>query len=186
MAESRWKVLSSRYLTRAWWMSIREDTVRTPSGQTLDAYHVLEVPDWVCVLAITKAQKVVLVRQYRHGIGESNLELPAGAVDGDELTLNAAKRELAEETGYTADHWKFVASLHQDPSRQTNKAHVFVATGATFVQPPQLDPAESISVELIDCRLLKGMVDSAEIRHSTHVAGILLAMNDPEIRDMLS
>ena len=99
-----WKRLSSRYLVENPWLKLRGDTCELPSGLQVEDYFVIEAPDWCHVLALTEQNEVVLVRQYRHALGEVTLELPGGVVDetGDRraAALSAVQRELLEETGY--------------------------------------------------------------------------------------
>ena len=98
-----WTVLGTEYLHRGPWLTVRRDRVRLPAGAVLDDYHVLEYPAWVSVVAVTPDDRLVLVRQYRNGVGAVHDELPAGTVEpGDPDSLAAAKRELLEETGYGA------------------------------------------------------------------------------------
>src|SRR5437899_1419916 len=95
-----WQVLDSKYSYRDRWLSIRSDTVRVPNGTILSPYHTIEFPEWTCAIALTPEQEVLLVEEYRHGIGRVSLELPSGTYeDADGDMLIAMKRELLEETG---------------------------------------------------------------------------------------
>ena len=98
--ERKWKTLKSEYLIRRPWLTARRDTVELPGGSVNPEFYVLEYPDWVNVLAITSDDEFVMIRQYRHGLGQTRYELCAGVVDPGESPLEAAKRELSEETGY--------------------------------------------------------------------------------------
>ena len=98
----KWKILSSEYLFRDLWFTVRKDICETPDGKIIDPYYVYEFPTWVSALAITEDNQVVMVRQYRHGIEETILEVPGGCVDDTDKSLETAiARELAEETGYS-------------------------------------------------------------------------------------
>ncbi|MEH2230992.1 MAG: NUDIX hydrolase [Nostoc sp.] len=101
-----WIVLKSRHLVKDRWISVRSDTCQMPNGTIVDPYYVLEYPTWVNVVALTKKQEIILVKQYRHGLKQTILELPSGAVKTEDvLPMEAAKRELLEETGYTSNHF---------------------------------------------------------------------------------
>ena len=96
-----WKVVKSEYLARKPWFTVRHERIELPDGRSIPDYYVFEYPDWVNVIAITKEGKFVFIDQYRHGLGETNYEIPAGVAEPDDASmLAAAQRELAEETGY--------------------------------------------------------------------------------------
>jgi ADP-ribose pyrophosphatase len=96
----KWKVLDSEYLIERPWLTARRDKVELPDGRVIDEYYVLEYPDWVNVIAITKDGKFVMETQYRHALGVNSIELPCGVMEEGETPMEAAKRELLEETGY--------------------------------------------------------------------------------------
>src|SRR4029453_5965172 len=99
-----WQVLDSTYPSRVRWLAVRSDTVRVPNGTVLSPYHTIEFPEWVCAIALTPEREIVLIEEYRHGIERNSFELPCGTPDHEgESVLEATKRELREETGYSAD-----------------------------------------------------------------------------------
>ena len=97
--EDKWKILKSEYIAHRPWMTARCDMVQLPDGRVNPEYWVLEFPDWVNVIALTKDGHMVMVRQYRHALGITEYELCAGVMEEGETPLEAAKRELLEETG---------------------------------------------------------------------------------------
>lgn len=109
-------------------------------------YYVLEYPDWANVLAVTEDEQVILVRQYRHGVGQVGLELPGGAVDPGEEPAVALRRELLEETGHDVGELEPTVTLAPNPATHTNWAHSFLARGCRRVAAPQLDATEDIEV----------------------------------------
>ena len=94
-----WKVLRTEYLIKRPWLTARRDDVELPDGRTIPEYYVLEYPDWVNVIAITKDGHFVMERQYRHALGCTCFELPCGVIEQGETPIEAAMRELEEETG---------------------------------------------------------------------------------------
>lgn len=103
--EARWRVLDREYIIKRPWLTARRDKVELPDGRIIEEYYVLEYPDWVNVIAITKDGQFVMERQYRHGLGVHSTELPCGVMEKGEDPLEAAKRELFEETGYGNGEW---------------------------------------------------------------------------------
>jgi 8-oxo-dGTP pyrophosphatase MutT (NUDIX family) len=170
--EKRWEKLKSRYLIKRWWLNLREDHVRLPNGVELPDYHIMECPNWACVVCQTESGDVVLVEQYRYGIDEVMLELPGGALDADEDPMEAAKRELLEETGYVAEEWTYLGHCAPDPPRHTNDAYLFFARNGRHVKAQDLDRSEEMNVHLVPAQTLMEQVDASKIRHGIHLTAI--------------
>lgn len=147
--ERKWKTLKSEYLIRRPWLTARRDTVELPNGNVNDEFYVLEYPDWVNILAITDGGEFVMIRQYRHGIGQTRYELCAGVVDPGEEPLEAAKRELWEETGYGGGEWESTMVISGNPSTTNNLTHCYLAKGVRRVSGQHLEGTEDISVHLL-------------------------------------
>ena len=147
--DGKWEILGSEYLFRRPWLTVRKDCVKLPNGQVNDEFYVLEYPDWVNVIAITKDGEFVMERQYRHGLGVTCYEVCAGVVEEGEPPLEAAKRELLEETGYAGGEWEEIMTLCGNSSTSNNYTHCFVALGVEKVAEQTLERTEDISVELL-------------------------------------
>lgn len=146
-----WKVLQSKYLIKRPWLTARVDKVQLPSGVVNDEYYVLEYPDWVNVTAITRDGRFVMVRQYRHGLRETLTELCAGVIDpADKSPLDAARRELWEETGYGGGQWSLLLKASPNASAMTNMSYCFLARDVEQVSTQHLEPTEDISVLLLE------------------------------------
>jgi ADP-ribose pyrophosphatase len=144
-----WQLLDSTYAFRDRWLRVRSDTVRLPGGKTLSPYHVVEVADWVNVVAISEAGNVVLVEQYRHAVKRVMLEIPAGHVDPKEGREAAARRELLEETGYGGGTWHALGALHPVASRFANQVHSYLALGVRKVGEPLQEETENLHIREI-------------------------------------
>lgn len=161
--EDRWKILESTYISRRPWMTARLDKVQLPDGRINPEYWVLEFPDWVNVIAITKDGKMVMVRQYRHALGITEYELCAGVMEDGETPLQAAKRELMEETGFGGGEWTEYMTICANPSNHTNLARTFLATGVERLSEQHLDDTEELTCHLLSQEEVFGMLQRGEI-----------------------
>ena len=161
--EDRWKILESTYISRRPWMTARLDKVQLPDGRINPEYWVLEFPDWVNVIAITKDGKMVMVRQYRHALGITEYELCAGVMEDGETPLEAAKRELMEETGFGGGEWMEYMTICANPSNHTNLARTFLATGVERLAEQHLDDTEELTCHLLTQEEVFGMLWRGEI-----------------------
>lgn len=130
-------------------------------------YYVMEFVDWVNVVPITADGQIVMIEQYRHGGGETFLEIPGGSTHGpDEDPKIAWARELEEETGYTSKTWIYCGYHFPNPALQTNKMHTFLAVDCVKTAEPELDPFEDLSVHLYPIEEVHRKWEAGEIRHS--------------------
>jgi 8-oxo-dGTP pyrophosphatase MutT (NUDIX family) len=145
-----WQVLDSTYSYRDRWLAVRSDTVRVPNGTVLSPYHTIEFPEWVCAIALTPENEILLIEEYRHGIGRSSFELPCGTLEEQgEDVLAAMKRELLEETGFASDDWHTLGSSTANTARQNNRVHSFLVLDSRRVAEQALDPGEVIRAHAI-------------------------------------
>jgi 8-oxo-dGTP pyrophosphatase MutT (NUDIX family) len=176
--EKKWHTARSDTLLQDRWINLRADHCVTPAGHAIGPYYVLSYPEWVHVVATTDAGSLVLVRQYRHAAGEFLLELPGGAADPkDTNPEQAARRELEEETGFSAQRWELITSLHPNPATHTNRVHFYLALGAVCNRSQSLDAGEEgLSVELLEIQTVLSGLRSGLIGQASHVSGILLGL----------
>jgi len=142
----------------------------------LSPFYVLEEKEWVHVVALNSGGQVLLTRQYRHAAGLVCTELPCGAVEAGEAPLEAAKRELREETGHTAEEWTPIAALFANPARQTNRVHCFLARGLNRVGRQALDDSEDIAFEFVPRAEVMRQIQKGDFCQALHVATYLLTM----------
>ncbi len=172
MDEPGWQVTASSYVLDTPYLRVRQDRIVLPDGTVIEDYYVRESRGFVIVFALTTNGEVVLVRQYKHGIGRTLVELVAGAIDEGEQPLQAAIRELAEETGYAADTIEYVRSFPTDAVSANTTAHLFLARGAYKAGEQQLDVTENITVELASLSELREMIRRGDIESMPHVGAV--------------
>jgi 8-oxo-dGDP phosphatase len=172
-----WNVRSSEYIRRDQWIGVRADHCVTSTGVEIAPYYVLEYPDWVHIIALDEDDNLVLVKQYRHGIASTSIEVPAGRMDADDDgPLAAAARELAEETGYISGDLRLVGTFSPNPATHANRIHTVLALRAERRVDITLDAAEDISVEIVPYREALRLVRSGAIVHAPQIASLLVAL----------
>lgn len=168
----KWKLLESKYLVQRPWATLRVDKLELPNGNIKDEYYVLEYPRWVNMVAITEEQKVLFVRQYRHGAEEIMVELPAGVVEeGEELEV-AAQRELLEETGYAFDSIEYICELYANPATSGNLTYTYLLKGGKKVKEQELDHSEDIEVVEMSIDEAKQFLFDNKIGQALHSAAL--------------
>jgi ADP-ribose pyrophosphatase len=173
----KWKTLSSEYLFSDLWFRIRKDKCETPQGKIIDPYYVYEFPEWVTALPVTEDGRIIMVRQYRHALGVTCIEIPGGCVDETDKDYETAiARELLEETGYTFSSYDYLGETSSNPSTNSNLMHMFLAKGGKRTGEQQLDHNEEIELEFYTLPELKQLLKTGEIIQSMHVTCILFAL----------
>jgi 8-oxo-dGTP pyrophosphatase MutT (NUDIX family) len=165
-----WKVLESKHIHP----KFRVDKCELPNGNFLNAI-VFEFTSWANVLALTKNNEAVLIRQYRHGVRDVMWEIPGGVVEDGEDPIEGVKRELLEETGYTSSTIIPLGRFHPNPAIQTNTMYTYLALDAEKVSGQNLDGAEDIEVHLVPVDELIPMIQRGEFLHALQVAAVFHA-----------
>jgi 8-oxo-dGTP pyrophosphatase MutT (NUDIX family) len=132
----------------------------------------LHAADWVIVVPITEMGEVILVEQHRSGTDALSLEPPGGRVDPGESELDAAKRELLEETGYGGGTWEPLGCVRPDAALFSNTLWLFAAHDVVPVAPPVADPFERITVKRHGVDDLKQLLVSGAIHHGPAVIAV--------------
>lgn len=127
---------------------LRRDVVRLPSGVTQDLVWV-DHPGAVGIAAVDETGRLVLVRQYRHAVRQDLLEIPAGRLEPGEDRLQAAMRELEEEAGLRAAHWRLLQDIVPAPGFASERLSIFLARGLSSAGPfaARCDEDEELSQE---------------------------------------
>ena len=176
MSDEAWTVIRSRYVLRDLWLTVRADDCVTPRGAILAPYYIVERPDFVAILALDRDDQVILVRQYRHGLGTMSLELPGGVMDAGEADpIAVARRELSEETGYWGGSFRPLVALGVQPASASNRAHLVLAEGveAGLAHP---EASEDITVVRVPREEARVLAVSGAILNAKHVGFLLLGL----------
>jgi 8-oxo-dGTP pyrophosphatase MutT (NUDIX family) len=173
----QWKILKSEYLHNEPWLTIRKEKCELPNGKIMPAYYILEYPSWTSAFALTKDNKVIMVKQYRHGLGEISIEIPGGVVDKGETTETAIARELKEETGYQFESYEYLGKISANPATSNNYMHMYIARGGEKVAEQQLDETEDVEVTIYTINEIKQLLRENKIVQALHVACIFYALN---------
>ena len=161
-----WPRLSQRTIHSARIFELLAESHVSPrTGEQFEAL-VLESADWCNVIALTDADELVMVRQFRFGSQQVELEIPGGIVDPGEQPLISAQRELLEETGYRAARWTSLGWVAPNPAMQRNRLHSFLAEGCELVAETEFDAFEDLATELLPRAKVDELIADGTISHA--------------------
>jgi ADP-ribose pyrophosphatase len=166
MSLPTWTRLASRPLADCKVFQLRADTWRSPRTGEAHDFFVLESPDWVNVLPFTDEGELILVRQHRFGVDRDSLEIPGGMVDPGESPLDAARRELLEETGYAPSRFEPLGTIESNPAILTNLTHTFLAPGCREVAAQKLDSTEELELVKVPVARIDELLQDGDIKHA--------------------
>lgn len=174
-----WEVLSTRQVIDTPFLRIRSEEVALPDGSILSDYYIIENRGWVGIVPITEDGRFIINKQYKHGIGREVLEFPAGAIDPHEIDpLEAAERELMEETGYSSEPGQIELLSHMmaNPTGSVAEVWWYLARGVRKTGEQKIDPAEVIENILVTPAELVELLHNAHFRVLGHVAAAYQAL----------
>lgn len=169
--QEHWDYLGSTEAFKGQIMKVRLDRYHFKPRQITRDYTVMEFGDWVNVIPLTPDGQVVLVRQWRHGVRQTCLEIPGGMIDPeDDNPATAAARELEEETGYIARELVHIGTVQANPAIQNNLCHTYLALDAEPSGQRNFDPTEFIETDVMALDKAFDLLRDGTIGHSLVVA----------------
>ena len=184
-----WEEIETEHIVQDEWIDFRRSTYRFPDGSTFGPYYSYSRRSYVVIVATDQDGNYICVRQFRQGIGEVTTEFVAGGIerkDGKEYgggpkgmaedALDAAKRELAEETGYESDEWEYLMTVPSNATIADNYAHIFMAKNCRKFSGQELDETEFLNVVLLDAGELENLVKEGKFQQAIHIMAWLLAL----------
>lgn len=165
-----WKRNKSETVADCRVFTVRKDFCRRDSDGAEATFFVVENPDWVNIIALTKAEEVILIEQFRHGAEEIILEIPGGMVDAGESHTMTAARELAEETGFTPREVILLGKSRPNPAIQNNWIYHYLALDCEKSGEVKFDEHESIAAKLVPADEIENLIADGTIMHSLVIA----------------
>lgn len=168
-----WPVLGTKRLADYRIFNIRSDLKRSPRTGEEHDFYVIEAGDWVNVVALTTAGKLVMIHQYRHGSETVELEIPGGLIDPQDVSpLEAGLRELREETGYEGSRAELIGRIYPNPAIMNNVCHTVLVRDCELKHPTKFDHGEDLATVLIDPAEIPSLVSEGKIGHSLVVVAL--------------
>ncbi len=191
----RWTEVSREHIIQDEWIDFRKQAFRYPDGKIWEPFYSYSRRDYVVIVASDEEGRYLCVRQFRHGIQEVTTEFPAGGIErrdgrdyraegaptgeddasAAEPALEAAKRELSEETGYVSDEWEHLLTIPSNATIADNYAYIFRAKNCRKVSGQSLDATECLNVELHTAREIGEYIRTGNFQQAVHVMAWLLA-----------
>ena len=172
-----WEEVKTKHIVKNEWIDFRESAYRFPDGTVFEPYYSYSRRDYVVIVPFDTEGNLICVRQYRQGIRAVTTEFPAGGIERKdaEEALDAAKRELTEETGYASEDWTHLLTIPSNATIADNYAYVYMARNCKKVSGQNLDDTEFLNVEINTEAELEKLIKEGEFQQSVHVMAWLLA-----------
>ena len=181
-----WEEVSTEHIIQDEWIDFRKSAYRFPDGRVFEPFYSYSRRDYVVIVASDTEGNYLCVRQFRQGIKKVTTEFPAGGIertDGKEYgsgdlsaedALEAAKRELREETGYESDEWRHLLTVPSNATIADNYAHLFAAENCRKITGQSLDETEFLNVKKFKKQEIEELIAKGEFQQAIHITAWLL------------
>ena len=177
-----WEEISTEHVVQDQWIDFRRSAYRYPDGRVFSPFYSYSRRDFAVIVASDEEGRYICVRQFRQGIKTVTTEFPAGGIEpgkSQESALEAAKRELKEETGYVSDRWRKLLSIPSSATISDNTAWLFVAENCRRTAAQELDAMELLRVEKHTAEEIDVMLAEGSFQQSVHALAWLLSKQAP-------
>lgn len=168
-----WKIKETKHVLDSEYIKVDKDDVILPHGREIKDFYKVTIKDCAAIAAITSDNHIILKKEYRHCYGEELIEIPAGVLEENEESLNAAKRERQEETGYKSEKWTYLGKTVESSAKLTNFMYIYLAEDCEKVSDQKLDYGEDIEVLEVGLDEAVEMIMNNEIICSSSIGAIL-------------
>lgn len=173
MVEKMWKIKKTERILDSEYVKVDKDDVILPHGREIKDFYKVTIKDCAAIVAITPDNHIVLKKEYRHCYGEELIEIPAGVLEAGENPIQAAKRELEEETGYRSEKWTYLGKTVESSAKLTNYMYIYLAEDCEKVSSQKLDYGEDIEVIEVEFEKAVEMIMNNGIICNSSIGAIL-------------
>lgn len=184
-----WEEVRTEHIIQDEWIDFRKSAYRFPDGRVHEPFYSYSRRDYVVIVASDTEGNYLCVRQFRHGIKKVTTEFPAGGIereDGKEYgrtqdvsaedALEAARRELLEETGYESDEWRSLLTVPSNATIADNYAYLFAARNCRRVTGQSLDETEFLNVTKLSAQEIEKLISAGAFQQAIHITAWLLSL----------
>ena len=168
-----WKIKKTERILESEFVKVDKDDVVLPRGREITDFYKVTIKDCAAIVAITPDNHIILKKEYRHCYGEELIEIPAGVLEASEDPIQAAKRELEEETGYVGKKWTYLGKTVESSAKLTNYMYIYLAEDCEKVSSQKLDYGEDIEVMEVGLNEVVEMIMNNEIICNSSIGAIL-------------
>lgn len=168
-----WKIKKTERIFDSEYVKVDKDDVILPHGREIKDFYKVTIKDCAAIVAVTPDNQIILKKEYRHCYGKELIEVPAGVLEDGEEPIQAAKRELEEETGYRSEKWTYLGKTVESSAKLTNYMYIYMAEDCRKVSSQKLDYGEDIEVIETDFEEAIQMIMNNEIICNSSIGAIL-------------